>query len=224
MRAGRIGCMEMSFGKARKPYKTVLEFLQADGNSRINAPVALNSTNLAAGVTINMTLDVPTAGNNRGLLAQGPGTYSSPWCVCTTGTAGEIRIYSSGRFQNSFSGLSGPTDVTVEVDSTTVYLNIGGTRKGGTYNTSYQYSDNLAILGYDGYNASSSATYPAPSGTRLYAYKMYVGNNLVADSIPVLDWNDEPKMFDRVTNSYPAHYGTFIGGPEVVPATFVDGE
>ena len=220
----QLAAHQIFFGGARKPYKCELEYLQADGYSRLNSPVALNSTNLAAGVTIKMTLDVPMAGNNRSLLAQGPGTYSSPWCVCTTATAGEIKIFSNGKFQSSFSGLSGTTDVIVEVNSTTVYLNIGGTRKGGTYSTAYQYSDHLAILGYDGYSSGSSATYPAPSGTRLYAYKMYVGNNLVEDSIPVLDWSDVVCMYDRVSGAlfYNAGTGNFVAGPEIVPVEYLE--
>lgn len=36
--------------------------------------------------------------------------------------------------------------------------------------------------------------------------------NKVRDLIPVLDLNGEAKMFDLITQSYPAHHGSFIAG------------
>lgn len=48
---------------------------------------------------------------------------------------------------------------------------------------------------------------------RIYACKIFDVDLLIADYIPVLDLEGNPKMFDIVTQSYPTHYGSFVAGP-----------
>lgn len=44
-----------------------------------------------------------------------------------------------------------------------------------------------------------------PSVFKLYSFKLYTGDDLVRHLIPVLDWHDEPRLFDLVTQTYMAH-------------------
>ena len=53
---------------------------------------------------------------------------------------------------------------------------------------------------------------------RLYALKLYVDGELILDYIPVLDINNRPCLFDKISNTFFYNQGTgedFIPGPEV---------
>ena len=62
----------------------------------------------------------------------------------------------------------------------------------------------------DGTPSSNSKPY-----AKFYGFRFWEDADgvLVRDLIPVIDLNGEAKMFDRVTQSYPDHYGTFVAGP-----------
>ena len=68
---------------------------------------------------------------------------------------------------------------------------------------------NLALFG----NNVNGNTINIPKA-RVYQAKIYSNNTLVRDLIPVRV-NGVAKMYDRVTRTFPAHYGTFVAGPVV---------
>lgn len=69
---------------------------------------------------------------------------------------------------------------------------------------------NNSSPGYLMFGSMSSATKTLFAGASAKS-----NDNLVMELIPVIDLNDEPKMFDLVTQTYPAHYGTFQAGPDL---------
>ncbi len=68
-----------------------------------------------------------------------------------------------------------------------------------------------------GSNLSSGEFGFLQDGLRIYYFKIYTGNTLVHDLIPVLDYNDVPCMYDKITERYFYNSGTgnFIAGPIV---------
>lgn len=61
------------------------------------------------------------------------------------------------------------------------------------------------------YLFNGNGTYPAgylPAVMRLYYCKVYNSNKLARDFIPVLDWDDVPCMYDRVTDTLFYNQGT----------------
>ena len=50
---------------------------------------------------------------------------------------------------------------------------------------------------------------------KIFAFYIEEAGERVLDLIPVIDRNGQAKMFDLVSGTYPAHYGTFTPGPEI---------
>lgn len=69
---------------------------------------------------------------------------------------------------------------------------------------------NYSSHGYLMFGSMSTATKTLFAGASAKS-----NDNLVMELIPVIDLNDEPKMFDLVTQTYPAQYGTFQAGPDL---------
>lgn len=61
----------------------------------------------------------------------------------------------------------------------------------------------------------SSPTVMLSGPLKVSLFRMYDGGELKNSLTPVIDLNDEPKMFDLVTNDYPTHYGSFVAGPDL---------
>lgn len=87
---------------------------------------------------------------------------------------------------------------------------INGTRFSlANTNTPSNYSP-MIIFGQSIAGVITANQYPL----QVFSFSMDNGTR-VCNLIPVLSLNGEAKMFDLVTNTYPAHYGTFVAGPDV---------
>lgn len=49
----------------------------------------------------------------------------------------------------------------------------------------------------------------------VYGFSVDLSGEKTLDLIPVIDLEGQAKMFDLVSGTYPAHYGTFTPGPEI---------
>jgi len=95
----------------------------------------------------------------------------------------------------------------------TIYDN--GTVVGTTTNTSATFTtpNNLYLFACD-----QNGTAVGWSAIRIYSCKIYDNGTLVRDFIPVIDNNNTPCMFDKVSNQFFYNQGTgsFIAGPVIV--------
>ena len=187
-----------------------VEYLESRDYGRFLSPIPLTENILSYGVTMNLRVALPRAGNNRGLLSHGTTMLASPWVIAIGSSEGECKLYSYTKFQKNFSEVQTETDLVIYVDKDSVYLSVHGTMQGGRYATNIPYGENLVILGYD--QLSSSAV----AGTRLYAFQMKIGDELVVDMIPVRI-GSEGAMFDLISEEVIYNAGSlpFIVGPDV---------
>lgn len=70
---------------------------------------------------------------------------------------------------------------------------------------------------------NNTANFYAGVNQRIYYFKDYDGSTLVRDLIPVIDWNDRPCMYDRVTDElfYNQGAGEFIAGRQIHPVEWL---
>ena len=94
-----------------------------------------------------------------------------------------------------------------EIDGSTRQQNVIGYPEAYESNTLHSYL----------FARNNSGTAGNFASGKIYSAKFYVNNTLVRDMIPVLDMNDVPCMFDKVTRQlfYNQGTGNFIAGPVI---------
>lgn len=212
----------------RLPYQSELEYIQSTGNaSWIDSGVVNN-----ANIRVTATAQCVAAGGTLDLYVFGSGwgannttalgiVYSDAWkstngrcMLLSRGTSGAsfspdigFDMSGDGKF-HTFEYISSATESSISVDngtpfSITTERNLNGTTTYGIFGPRNQ--------------STTSGT------TRIAALKVYdINNNLLNDYTPVLDWDGNAKMFDRVTGTYPTHYGTFVAGPEIHAVEYIE--
>ena len=131
----------------------------------------------------------------------------------------KVLSYWDGNMANSVS-----VDLSTKYDIEHVY-DLNGSY-GQDHIRSLKINDNLVSTYFSGVSTPNPHTFKIfcrwdleyKSFMRLYALKLYVDGDLVRDYIPVLDINDRPCLFDKVSNTFFYNQGTgedFIPGPEV---------
>lgn len=182
------------------PYDAELEYLESSGTQWIDTGVIFSSN---SGWDVTFT------------PLQNP-TYNL-WVMGTQNASGSvygIRITSSAELQAQY----GPTRVIVAgsnvgvryscvLDSTSLTLNDSSVIRSGDPG---DFTRTILLFAWQWRTGGSAGC----SHCRIYAAKLYDNQVIVRDLIPVRDWDGNAKMFDRVTGTYPAHYGTFVGGPD----------
>ena len=191
----------------RLPYKRELEYIQSTGTQYVDTGFVANS-DLSVEVTM-ANAGTPMANTNpMGAI------LATPRCrhhLNFSSNYGGVRYYfGSGDYDVAASFM--PTDgiiFTYKVDAVNKVFTLGSfssSLQSGTWSTGINYW----LFARNG--SGAGITY---GNLKIYAAKLWNGSTLVRDLIPVLDWNGNAKMFDHVTGTYPAHYGTFTPGLEI---------
>ena len=187
---------------------TLIEYLQSTGSQYINTGIVGKS-----GINVEMQFSFDATGthyilasrtstNRRFYVAAG---YTTQWDI----TIGNDRI--GGSFSTNtkytvfFNSNSDGWNARVVDENETTIRSVNGT---DTLNTSL----NLLLFAA---NMAGSPQYYAKA--KVYYVKIYDGDELVRDFIPVLDPNDVPCMYDRVTRRYfyNVRTGNFTPGPAI---------
>ncbi len=190
------------WGGKRLPYQCELEYIESTGTQWINTGVSSDKNNC------RFTLDYAFTSTTARQL-HGGGNYfyfgvnAGRWEI-------DYNKYEAGADTARHTFVKQATRGTA-----TTYID------GALKNTrSASFTD--GIIAIDG--LYSSGTVALPASGKLYHAMIEIGGVLVADLIPVLDWDGNARMFDQVTQSYPTHYGTFVAGPEIYPVEYLQGD
>ena len=192
---------------------TEVEYLQSTGTQYIDTGLA--STTGFRGVA---TLEVTA--NETAILF---GTQLTPGAT----TSNKNMLFTNGgKFKLGcttleYVGSSFSINTKYNVDFSTessCYLKVDGTTSISETNTDDRSVGNINIFcgtksGEIGYFAKM----------KLYCFKMYISNTLVRDFIPVLDNNNVPCMYDKVTGTtfYNAGTGDFVAGRQIKPVEYL---
>ena len=96
----------------------------------------------------------------------------------------------------------------LDIECENKYITINGSKTTGTYSEESPQSNTL-VVGCCRRNGNLIDY----SNMRIYALKLYDGNSLVFDGVPVRV-GDTGELFDRVTGTYATRSGTFVCGPD----------
>lgn len=168
-------------------YKTELEYIECNGtqyiNTRIRPKLVVEAT--LQGVEIGTTSSI--------VLSIGGASSAGDWF----GFASTWRLGGGVNFDNRYDEK---IMVSCSWTSKGVTATIGDITK----------SRDGATSGYLFVGSASPSNYP--SSCRIFGFKIRKNNEYVGDFIPVLDWNDRPCMYDKITNQlfYNAGTGEFL--------------
>ena len=194
---GKMGARKMMWDK---PYLKRVEYLEATGTQHIDVPyIPSDTSGIKAVWAYTADRDAVIAGsrassggNTRWFIGHYPGGLYFGWNVLIATTPTSLDTFYECRlnFYNNRKATLNNSDVASISES----LN----------------TDEMAPMGlFNIVNATNKAR------AKLKSCQITNGSNLAFDLIPVIDLNGEPKMFDQVTLTYPAHYGSFIAGPDL---------
>lgn len=190
-----------------KPYKYEVEYLQSTGTQYINTKIK-PSVNNVFDIIFSLT-DVGVANN--------------PPTIFGNRTSGLSNLYALQYTNNKFRWAFGNkypdyedfvlnNEYTLNIQTTDSQLIVSGDieytfNDGGTYNTNDVY---LFAMN----NGGSVSQY---SKVKIYKFKITNNNQVIGDFIPVLDLNDVPCMYDKVTKEFFYNLGTgdFLYGDEL---------
>lgn len=186
----------------KQKYKRELLYLESTGTQFIDTGYVPNTNTkvalYAGGINANT---FPTTsgswfiGSRTNYMVEGFGTYYNP---------GQQALY--GAFGNQQTNVSVPTsafygkDHLFEIDKSGLYLN-GNKRISFNNSFSGKYPLYLFTINLAGARANVLSF-------KTYYCKVWESNNLVRDFIPVLDWNDKPCLFDKITEEFFYNAGT----------------
>ncbi|MBO7685754.1 MAG: hypothetical protein J6V72_05190 [Kiritimatiellae bacterium] len=199
----------MAGGKAL-PYAKRVEYISSTGGCYINTNKLINPTDV---VYLDLQFNTRTPPDNQamqnGLWDTGSG---QPYIVFTS-QQNEFFGYTSKYRSNACRiGSSDTSRHTIKFDLAGDALYKDGVKVSGfgagIEKTStvpfYLFARNLRGTGAQHFCSE-----------RMFAFYISNANEKTMDLIPVIDLEGQAKMFDLVSGTYPAHYGTFTPGPEI---------
>ena len=194
-------------GGKRKPYYCEVVYLESTGTQYIDT--GLSSSAGFKGKATLIILENTTAILFGTQLIEGS-TQPNRSMLFTN--SGKIKL---GCSSDQYTGPSFSVNTKYAVDFSTessYYLNVDGTSSVSGTNTDERSTGNIYV--FCGTQAGQIGYF---SKMRLYYFKMYFGDTLVRDFIPVLDWNMVPCLYDKVSNKlfYNQGTGTFAYGREI---------
>lgn len=202
----------MAAAAAKKPYKRQLAYLQSTGAQYIDTGVFFDPQQ-----DFEVEVSAATLSNARAVILSSyySGSYSSfalEWGSSSQGHAYTPRAYV--QVNNVFDlwdgvqAVNAPVAINARWDhlDKRVIMDVNG--------TSYDLHNSKGSLGAEGpysiwlfldHRANNSAI---ANPTRLYPVSMRKGGSLVRDYIPVLDWDNRPAMYDKVSGQFFYNQGT----------------
>lgn len=185
--------MMMAAGK-KLPYKQRLAYLESTGTQWINTGVA-PSSNLTTSIQFAFTL------LERNMTPFGSRTAS-----------GNDRYWANydNRFEIGYGNYTVTSVTTTAMEVNTILFNeVVGNTHYFTYNgtrSSFSGTPNTTIpIAVFGRRVGDEVT---TCKMQLYAMSLYTAEGVIRDFIPVLDWNDRPAMYDKVSGQMFYNQGT----------------
>lgn len=190
------------FNFVKPTYKKEVNYLESTGTQYIDSAYA-SGNNIKYQIVASI-LETKVSSEYKGFF----GTSIAPGARCGSGFYnGKIRVqfgsggavYDSNYHDCNYTGYANTT--TYELSKDGFYIN--GTlewKPKATLNNSTNVSIYL-------FNTHAESDY---NGTllKIYSFKLWDGDVLVRDFIPVLDWNDRPCMYDKVMDKLFYNQGT----------------
>ena len=200
--------------KTKKLY-TELEYIESTGQQYIETGIKHTGNDIKQVMTVSFTKYVSSG--EYGLISTWGGGYNYSNLYLSTGK--KLLSYLNGNMGNSIS-----VDLNTKYDIEHIY-DLNGSY-GQDHIRSLKVNDSIVSTNFSGVSTQNTHTFKIfcrwdlehKSYMRLYALKLYVDGELILDYIPVLDINNRPCLFDKISNTFFYNQGTgedFIPGPEV---------
>lgn len=186
----------MSFEKKYTPVK----YLENTGQQYIETGIKHTGNDIKQVMTVSFTKYV-SGGGEYGLISTWGEGYRYSNLYLNAGK--KIVSYWDGNMANSVS-----VDLNTKYDIEHIY-DLNGSY-GQDHIRSLKVNDSIVSNSFSGVSTPNPHTFKifcrwdlnCKSYMRLYALKLYVDGDLVRDYIPVLDINDRPCLFDKVSNTF----------------------
>lgn len=190
--------------RLRPPYQCELEYIESTGTQYVDTGMTV-SDNLVVDATFCKTNT--TTGFVFGAREN---ANTKSFCFVSMSTYGRFDFGSglASAMQHQTASVIGNSLKSFHADSSGFSLDGVST---AIWTNSFSLDKNVVLFA-----VNTNGTITCYANVRIGRFKLTDGSKTV-DLIPVLDWDGRAKMFDRVTATYPAHYGTFVGGPEISP-------
>lgn len=200
----------------KQKYKCEVEYLESTGTQWIDTGLRLNQDN-----KLEMLIShFDTNGNKRTFGSRSSATLNN-FSVVSGPVGGTMSIVTDfDNYQNNRLAYVIDGDETLEISISKKKLKINDSEKAVSTYGAFTTPSNAYLF-------NCSGTYPAgyTSATmRLYYCRIYDNSTLVRDFIPVLDWNDRPCMYDKVTDELFYNQGTGEFAYGEIPTTRLPAE
>lgn len=184
-------------------YKSQLDYIVNPNGAYIDTGIKLRSTDI---VCLDMFVEVFSQSGVFG--ARGSFTQLNYSGGLTSSIAFVDCKNSSTETRASVSGSpTGRMQIYCDYDKRTVTLADGTQGKNTTdVSPAFECADTCYLFAING-NPHTTDRFKG----RIYTFSVKRDGILIADYIPVLDASGRARMYDRVTRSYPVHYGILTG-------------
>ena len=187
-----------------KEYQEI-EYIESTGTQYIDTGIKHTGNDIKQVMTVSFTKYVSSG--EYGLISTWGGGYNYSNLYLSTGK--KILSYWNSNIGNSIS-----VDLNTKYDIEHIY-DLNGSY-GQDHIRSLKVNDSIVSTYFSGVSTPNPHTFKIfcrwdlnhKSYMRLYALKLYVDGDLVRDYIPVLDINDRPCLFDKVSNTFFYNQGT----------------
>lgn len=190
-----------------KPYKCEVEYLQSTGTQYINTKIKPSVNNIFD-IIFSLT-DVGGANNPPTIFGSRTSSLADLYALQYTNN--KFR-WAFGNKYPDYEDFVLNNEYTLNIQTTDSQLIVSGdidytSNNGGTYNTNDVYL----------FAMNNSGSVSQCAKVKIYKFKVTNNNQVIGDFIPVLDLNDVPCMYDKVTKEFFYNLGTgdFLYGDEV---------
>lgn len=184
---------------------TPLEYLETNGNQYIDTGIVPNTS---FHIVIQMAFELSRVGYQMGTEYSSSypfrfGTNSAGYTMIAFGSANQSSVQAVPLEKYTFDVKNG---------SQKIYAQDGTEILSKTATMTYYSSSPFILFGL----WRGSSYYSGNFGIRIYSCKIYQGNDLVRDFIPVLDSQGNPAMLDLVNEQY--YYNALQGQKDFIPS------
>ena len=192
----------------QKPEYTLLNYIESNGNQYIDSGIIGNSN---SDVEIDMAF---TNVNTQNIVGSRYNWGTNRFALTLIGTSGETKnLYFYKRSSNYPYKIYLATYLkerhTYKINMDGLYIDGVKQILNDDYDTSTTaYTTNNSMYIFWTHDTSYTYNYDQKATIKLYGCKIYQNGELVRDFIPVLDTNEVPCLFDKISSAYFYNQGT----------------
>ena len=205
---------EILWQKYATPYKTELAYLESTGTQYIDTEYVMTGDNLSFEGQMMWTKQNGAANFFFGYRSVNSASVAGDmraFFIYGANPVGRLAIRYGKNGDNSIATINQNTKYKLSFDGAELKIDdLTCVKLSGAYNQAQYKSMWLFSCNATGYYSADIT----PFVGRIYSFKMLQGTALIRDFIPVLDWDDRPCMYDKVTDElfYNAGTGEFLYG------------